>query len=53
MESLASFLDGSPSPYHAVATAMTRLFAADFTLVDERDPWVDVEFAFGVPVWWG
>ena len=43
MESLASFLDGSPSPYHAVATAMTRLFAADFTLVDEREPWVDVE----------
>ncbi len=36
---LLSFLDASPSPYHAVAAAASRLEGADFVEVDERRAW--------------
>lgn len=36
---LLSFLDASPSPYHAVATAASRMEQAEFHEVDERRPW--------------
>ena len=36
---LCAFVDASPSPYHAVATALARLEAAGFTALDERDAW--------------
>lgn len=38
---LMDFIDASPSPFHACATAAERLEAAGFTRVDERDPWPD------------
>ena len=37
--SLLGFIDGSPSPYHAVDNVATRLAAAGFRLLDERQPW--------------
>jgi aspartyl aminopeptidase len=36
---LCAFIDGSPSPFHAVATAAARLDSAGFERVDERDAW--------------
>src|SRR4051794_36782727 len=36
---LLAFLDASPSPYHAVASAAARLDAAGFRPVDETDAW--------------
>ena len=36
---LCAFIDASPSPYHAVATAAGRLDAAGFTALDERAAW--------------
>ncbi len=36
---LCGFIDASPSPYHAVAEAASRLSAAGFTAVDEVDDW--------------
>jgi aspartyl aminopeptidase len=36
---LLAFLDASPSPYHAVATAAQRLEAAGFARRDERERW--------------
>jgi aspartyl aminopeptidase len=36
---LISFIDASPSPFHACATAATRLEAAGFTRVHEADEW--------------
>ncbi len=36
---LLRFIDASPSPWHAVATAVARLQQAGFTLLDEREPW--------------
>ena len=36
---LRTFLDASPSPYHAVAEAADRLDAAGFTALDEGDAW--------------
>jgi len=35
---LLSFLDASPSPFHAVATVAARLDAVGFTAVDEAEP---------------
>jgi aspartyl aminopeptidase len=36
---LRTFLDASPSPYHAVAEATRRLREAGFSELDERDRW--------------
>lgn len=36
---LLSFLGESPTPYHAVANAMTRLAAAGFEAIHESDDW--------------
>ncbi len=35
---LKAFISASPSPFHAVSSAVTRLMAAGFTPVDEREP---------------
>ena len=40
---LLSFLGASPTPYHAVASAVQRLSAAGFTKLDERSPWSGLE----------
>lgn len=39
VQALLGFVDASPSPYHAVATAVARLEAAGFHSLDRRDPW--------------
>jgi aspartyl aminopeptidase len=39
IEALLRFLDDSPSPYHAVASAQVLLDAAGFHELAERDPW--------------
>ncbi|MBC9224845.1 M18 family aminopeptidase [Aeromicrobium sp. 636] len=36
---LISFVDASPTPFHACATAAERLRSAGFSEVDPRDPW--------------
>jgi aspartyl aminopeptidase len=33
------FVNSSPSPYHAVRSAITRLEAAGFSKISERNPW--------------
>lgn len=38
-QQLCEFIDASPSPFHAVATAAERLRAAGFTELSEADPW--------------
>jgi aspartyl aminopeptidase len=38
-DDLCRFVDASPSPFHAVATAAAALEAAGWTRADERDPW--------------
>ncbi|MGE2731579.1 M18 family aminopeptidase [Mycolicibacterium vaccae] len=38
-QQLCEFIDASPSPFHAVATAADRLRAAGFTELAEGDPW--------------
>lgn len=38
-EGLISFVDDSPSPFHACATAAVMLDEAGFTELAERDPW--------------
>lgn len=38
-QALMGFIDASPSPFHACATASARLEAAGFSPVDEREPW--------------
>ncbi len=39
---LRTYLDASPSPWHAVATTSARLDAAGFRRLDETAPWDDV-----------
>jgi aspartyl aminopeptidase len=39
---LLAFLDASPTPYHAVASAVQRLTAASFRPLEERDAWDDL-----------
>lgn len=36
---LAEFIDAAPSPFHAVEQVASRLDAAGFTRLDERDAW--------------
>ncbi len=36
---LISFIDASPSPYHAAAEALRRLTAAGFSEVDQAAEW--------------
>ena len=36
---LLTFIDASPSPFHACANAAARLEDAGFTRVDETDAW--------------
>jgi len=38
-DALIRFLNASPTPFHAVATAADRLLAAGATLLDEKEPW--------------
>ena len=38
-DDLLAFLDASPTPYHAVAEAVSRLEAQGFTRLDERAAW--------------
>jgi aspartyl aminopeptidase len=38
-DDLRSYLDASPTPYHAVAEATRRLAEAGFTELDERERW--------------
>ena len=45
---LRAFLDASPSPFHAVASAVGRLTAAGFVELDERAAWPDEERGFVV-----
>ncbi len=45
-DDLASYIDASPSPYHAVATTSGRLAGAGFVELTERDPWDDVARGF-------
>jgi aspartyl aminopeptidase len=41
-DDLLAFIAASPSPYHAVATAVARLEAAGFKPLDEADAWDDI-----------
>ncbi|HEY5875541.1 MAG TPA: M18 family aminopeptidase, partial [Ilumatobacteraceae bacterium] len=45
---LRAFLDASPSPFHAVASAVRRLTAAGFVALDERATWPGEERGFVV-----
>jgi len=45
---LRAFLDASPSPFHAVASAVDRLTDAGFVAVDERTRWAAVDAGFVV-----
>jgi aspartyl aminopeptidase len=38
-DALIHFLNASPTPFHAVATAVDRLLAAGATQLDEKEPW--------------
>ena len=38
---LCEFIDGSPSPFHACATAAARLTEAGYTQLSEADQWPD------------
>ena len=42
---LRSYLDASPTPWHAVRSAAAMLDAAGFTFVDERTSWTDAPAA--------
>ena len=42
LSALRSFLDASPSPFHAVASGIARLEAAGFTALDETEAWSHV-----------
>ena len=42
LSDLIDFLDHSPSPHHAVASAVRRLDAAGFVEMSLRSPWTEV-----------
>ncbi len=42
IDDLRSYLDASPSPFHAVANASARLIEAGFTEVDESGDWTEL-----------
>ncbi len=42
IDDLLAFLAGSPTPYHAVASATSRLLAAGFSPLAERDAWEEL-----------
>jgi aspartyl aminopeptidase len=42
IDDLLAFLEASPTPYHAVASAVARLETASFKPLRERDPWDDL-----------
>jgi len=42
LDDLFSFLSSSPTPYHAVENASSRLFAEGFRPLSERDAWDDL-----------
>jgi aspartyl aminopeptidase len=42
VDDLRRFLDASPSPWHAVASSVTRLRLAGFVPVDLREPWTEL-----------
>jgi aspartyl aminopeptidase len=42
LSDLLAFLGDSPTPFHAVASAMTRLEAHGFTRLAETDPWSEL-----------
>jgi aspartyl aminopeptidase len=39
LDDLGVFIVDSPSPFHAVASALSRLRSAGFSMIDERQPW--------------
>jgi len=47
LDSLFEFIEASPSPYHAAATAVDRLTAAGFAEVDRSDAWDGLDAARG------
>ena len=42
LHDLIDYLDGSPSPWHAVAATVARLQSAGFAAVDETAAWIDL-----------
>lgn len=48
LRDLMSYLDGSPSPFHAVASAASRLEDAGFVRVSESEDWMDAPRAYVV-----
>ncbi len=42
LDDLLAFLRDSPTPFHAVASALSRLTAAGFTTIAESDAWEDL-----------
>ncbi len=42
IDDLLAFLEASPTPYHAVLSATSRLEAVGFRALRERDPWDDL-----------
>ena len=42
IEDLLAFLSDSPTPYHAVASVVTRLEAASFRALTEKEPWEEL-----------
>ena len=45
IDDLRAYLDASPSPFHAVANSASRLDAAGFVAVSDRDEWHDLPTA--------
>ena len=45
IDDLRAYLDGSPSPFHAVANTAAQLDAAGFVAVSDRDDWIDLPSA--------
>src|SRR5262245_12163792 len=58
VRSLFAYLHASPSPYHAVAEAASRLDEAGYRRLDEREAWEDVsggryvERGGALGAWW-